>query len=227
MKINIDGVEIELIYQYKPTNKNIYITYKGNNTFRMSGFYKENPKKIEKFILKNKESILKFINKARGQAQKENTIHYLGKLYNLIEIESERNLVYLKDDTMVVEHKAKASPERLVKAFYIEAIEKYTESVFDSIFSRFSDLNIPRPTLKYKYTKSFYGKCFSKENMIEMSGICMKMETRFIDSVIMHELCHFKYQNHQAGFYRYFEEKLAGCKKIQHEFRSLKYKDIY
>lgn len=225
MKINIEDIEIEIDYVYKPFNKGVYFTYKGNNKFRMSGFFKENDSKILDIVLKNKKSILKIMKKAIPQ--KSNSIHYLGNEYTIKEIESDKNLVYISQEYIVCEHKNRVSVEKLIKKFYVEAIESYANNVFDQIFLNFSDLRINKPVLKFKYTKSFYGKCFTRENMIELSGICMKMKPEYINAVIMHELCHFKYMNHQRGFYKYFETKLKNCKKIQHEFRSLKYNDIY
>lgn len=227
MKINLDDIEVEIIYEYKPLNKGVYFSYKGNHTFKINSGYRYNEKNLVKLILANKDKMLKILNRYEDKNQPINTMHYLGKMYYIEIEESNYNMVFLVDDKMVVKHKKNASIEKIIKSFYIEGIKNYTDMVFDSIFEKFSDLNIKRPTLKYKYTKTFYGKCFPKENMIEMSGMCMKMDKKYIDCVIMHELCHFKYLNHQDGFYNYFESKLKGCKKIQHEFRSLKYQDIY
>lgn len=227
MKINVDDTEIEIIYERHPANRGVYFTHVDGNTFRMTGRFKENPKMIEDIVLRNKKRMLKIIEKSLNNTQAPNTLHYLGNLYTLKEVESTRNLVYIKDDFIICEHKPNISVERLIKAFYVDAVSKYTEMVFDEIFNKFIDLKIQRPRLVYKYTKTFYGKCFTRENKIEISGMCMKMAPKYIDCVITHELCHFKYQNHQASFYKYFEEKMPNCKKIQHEFRSLKYKDIY
>lgn len=225
MKINLDDVIIDVEMVYKPQNRGVYFKYLGDNKFRLNSGYPYNNKQIEELFIKNKSRVLRIIKINNDKESKPNTIHYLGRELNIEAIESNTNLAYIIDDTLYVKCKDLSQRDRIIKNFYTEMIKEYTIRVFDLIFSKFSDLKIEKPSLKFKYTTTFYGKCFRKENMIEISGICMKMEPKYIDCVIYHELCHFKYLGHQASFYKYFESKLPGCRMLQHEFRMLKYKD--
>lgn len=226
MRINIDGYEIDIIYEYKPLNRGVYISYKGDNTFKINGFFKYNESKIKDIVLKNKDKLIKVITKHNNKQPKD-IIHYLGREYKIILKEDKYNMVSLVDNNMIVSYKNEKNIKKIIREFYTDSVKEYVLNKFDEIFNKFSDLNIKKPSLKFKYTTSFYGKCFTRDNLIEISGMCMKMEPIYIDCVIMHELCHFKYQNHQRNFYDYFETKMPNCKKIQHAFRNLKYQDIY
>lgn len=226
MRINLDDVIIDVEMVYKPLNRGVYFKYLGDNRFRLNSGYLYSEKEIINLFQKNKNRIIKIMNRIDSSKVNLNTIHYLGKELKLEVSISNENRVFIIDDILYVKCKDLKLRDRLIKDFYTKMVEAYTLSVFDDIFSKFLDLKIKRPTLKFKYTKTFYGKCFRKDNLIEISGICMKMDKRYIDTVIYHELCHFKYLGHQANFYRYFESKLPGAKRLQHEFRMLRYKDL-
>ncbi len=225
MKINLDDVIIDVEMVYKPQNRGIYFKYLGDNKFILNSWYPYTCEQIEELFIVNKNKVLRILKTSNLKRSRPDTIHYLGRELNIKTIESNTNEAYIIDDTLYVKLKDLELKDRIIKKFYTEMIEEYTIRVFDDIFSKFSDLKINKPSLKFKYTTTFYGKCFRKDNLIEISGICMKMEPKYIECVIHHELCHFKYMGHQESFYRYFESKLPGCRKLQHELRMLKYKD--
>lgn len=226
MKINLDGTIVDVEMIYKPANRGIYFKYLGSNSFRVNSGYPYREKELEALFLKNKSRLLKLMQRLDSAKAPSNTIHYLGRELEVVVEENPRNECYIIGDTLYVKCKKIEDRDKVIKAFYTDMVKEYTNRVFDSIFLKFADLHIKRPTLKFKYTTTFYGKCFRADNTIIISGICMKMEPKYIDTVIHHELTHFKYLGHQQNFYRYFESKLPGARRLQHEFRMLRYKDI-
>lgn len=226
MRIRLDDIEIDVEMIYKPSNRGVYFKYLGDNRFRLNSGYLYSEREIDSLFQKNKARVVRIMNRSDLNKKSEDTIHYLGRLLKLDLSISNEDRVYIVDDTLYVKCRDLSYRDKLIKRFYTEMVKEYTLSVFDSLFSRFSDLKIKKPSLRFKYTTTFFGKCFRRENMIEISGICMKMEPKYIDTVICHELCHFKYLGHQENFYRYFESKLPGAKRLQHEFRMLRYKDL-
>ena len=91
----------------------------------------------------------------------------------------------------------------------------------------FKDVYTKEPIFTIKKLKTAYGVYRLKTNTITLSTSLAKYADLYIDSVISHELCHIRYFNHQAGFYKLYEEKFPNAKKIQHNLRMLKYRDKF
>lgn len=224
MLINVGNFKLEVVQIVKKTNKNIHIRLKNGNIV-ISTPVMLNYNEVISMINPIENKIISLIN----NKEKSEMIHYLGKEYKIDIVKSNEFNVYLTEDTLVVKTKYLNDEviSKLIKQFYIYNMEKYVLSIFDDIFSTYKDLSIEKPKLVFKYTKSFFGKCYPKKKYIEYSGICMKYHPMYINLIIHHEICHFKYLGHQNDFYSYFEKHFPNAKKIQHELRSLKYNDKY
>ncbi|MGM9971903.1 MAG: M48 family metallopeptidase [Anaeroplasmataceae bacterium] len=227
MEINFLGYNIKLELIIKRSNKYIYYRYKDGKIIITSPKVLSRNQIIE-MLEKNKNKLAKLINN-KNNIEISNTIHYLGREYEVEIIEANEYNVYLTCDRLVIKTKNVDDLviSKLIHKFYTIQAGEYISKRFDMIFTNYSDLKITKPKLVFKYTKTFFGKCYPKRNMITFSGICMKYDTKYIDCIINHELCHFKYLGHQNDFYKYFDSHFYNAKQIQKELRSLKYKDKY
>lgn len=231
MIININDEIIPVEIVLKRSNKNIYYRYKDSKLI-ITTPVRLSESDILKMIKQNEEAIISLINRVKRKSveiKETNVIHYLGRELSIEIINDNTNYVSLTENSLVVRTRNSNDlyVKKLIRLFYIESVKKYIDGIFDDIFRMYPDLKRPRPNLVYKYTTSFYGKCYPKKNVIEFSGMCMKLEKKYIDVIIHHEICHFKYLGHQSDFYKYLESHMPNAKKYQHEFRMLKYNDKY
>jgi predicted metal-dependent hydrolase len=63
---------------------------------------------------------------------------------------------------------------------------------------------IPFKSIAVKKLKSRWGSCDNQKNIV-LNIYLVQLDWILIDYVILHELAHTKYQNHQAEFWRYLE----------------------
>lgn len=224
MKIQIYDELINISYVYRKNNRRFYIRYKDGDII-ISGFRNLNEKKVLKLIEENKDGIYNLYKRAKANIKEKssNTMHLFGHEY----------LLKTVDDDIVVEIRenficvgSKYDEEKALKYFYTKKASEYISNRFDSIFCLYDELKI-KPNLKFKYTNTFYGKCYPKKNIIQFSGMLMKYDPIFIDSVIHHEICHLKYLSHDEAFYNYYDKHFNNAKKIQHQLRMTKYNDKY
>lgn len=227
MKILLNNKEIEVYYTQKKTNRNTWYRFKNGNLY-VTGPKKLSDKQLANQIESIKDKLIGLMNKTKTSIPKSETIHYLGKELNIQINESNKNSITIENDTMIINTRNldDSYVSKLVKKYYTESAREYIGNLFPSIFREFNDLFII-PKLEFKYTKTFFGKCYTKQNKIVFSGMCMRMEPLYILCVIYHEICHLKYLGHQDNFYRYFESHFPNAKRIQHQFRMLKYNDKY
>ena len=80
------------------------------------------------------------------------------------------------------------------------------------------DYNFNPSEITVTALKSRWGSCSSK-GKITLNTELVKLDGRFADYVIIHELCHLKYHNHGKDFYRLLGEIIPDYKSIKKELR--------
>jgi len=63
--------------------------------------------------------------------------------------------------------------------------------------------NIPKPEIKIREMKARWGSCHRKDQVILLNSELIKAPKYCIDYVVLHELIHFKYNNHDTDFYAF------------------------
>ncbi len=169
--------------------------------------YGVSDEKIEEFLKKNEKWLQKTVKRVYDDTDKysisEGSIIYiLGKPYSMRFITSDENKCYLDGGCINI----------VTKSFDLTLInrtlEKYLDSLRLKVYKESLDkyLNITGEhisSLEIKKMKRAYGKCFYKERRIVLNKSLIHRTIEFIDSVVLHEIAHLKYPNHQKEFYNY------------------------
>lgn len=229
MKLKVVDVDLSLKQDVKPRNKNIYIKVKDDVlTITTPRLYKDN--EIKKIVLLNEQKIYNLYKKANKNKQEKNTVHVFGELYN-VRIESDiRAYCKIIGHDLIIHTPInnESQKKNIFKLFLANELKKYVDEVFPTIYSgSFSDIVSSEPDIKYTDVKTYYGKCYPRRKLVYLNINLARYSKLYILSVIYHEMCHFKYFNHQAGFYKLYEERFPKAKTIQHKLKAIKYNDLY
>ena len=180
-------------------------------------------KDIENFIQSKKEWIettLKKIKIAKENKNnlKENIIKILGKEREKKIIESDLERIRLTDtsiyiyskniDTLEIEKKLFEWEFEELKNILEENLEKYTKL-----------LNTNINYYQIKKLSSAWGIYHKKENYISFNFDLIEKDIECIEYVVLHELCHIFYMNHQKNFWtlleKYMPDYKIGRKKLK------------
>ncbi|MCM3570501.1 MULTISPECIES: M48 family metallopeptidase [Bacillaceae] len=130
---------------------------------------------------------------------------YLGKQYRLRvqQVEDDevvkyfRGFIYL----MVKETNNYSRKEQLMDNWYREkAIKVFNESM-NKLSPLVEKYGIEKPTLALRMMKARWGSALTDKNIIQLNTELIKAPKHCIDYVILHELIHFKYNDHSEKFY--------------------------
>jgi hypothetical protein len=131
------------------------------------------------------------------------TIPYMGKERPLKLIPGNRYYVKFDEESFEIGTKD-SSDIKLIKKmmdiWYRERGQHVLALKLDIILSRFCEQNFRPSGLKVKPMKSRWGSCSTK-GQITLNSELLKLEEKYIEYVIIHELCHLKHHNHGKGFY--------------------------
>lgn len=185
--INYNGELIRYVISNKGT-KNLYARMDDNGIVKISIPYFITKKSIEKFVVDSYFKLIKRKNKRNKNVVNNGKINILGNEYNVDEVE---DLNYLLSSKL----------KEYLKDNYINICDK---------------LNVTNPpSVVLKKVKGYLGQYNKKSNRITLNILIGHLDKDCVEYVIVHELTHIRYMNHQKEFWCEVEKYLPNYKKLR------------
>ena len=186
MQINIGNDNYE-VEIIKKNNRNTYIRVK-NGKIIVTTNYLTSKESIKKLISDNIDSIIKMIDTDIKKQDKKENFYYFGKQYDLI---------YGFSEIQFDGDKVYAPNKKELDKYLSKEIRRIFEDRLNYWYNIFEE-KIPAPNLKIRKMTSRWGVCNTKSHY-----------------VIVHELSHFIYPNHQEGFWNLVGKYYPNYKKAR------------
>jgi predicted metal-dependent hydrolase len=106
----------------------------------------------------------------------------------------------------------------ILDKWYREQARLHFSLLFDMILAKYENYNFKPTEIVVRPSKSRWGSCSSK-GRISISSELIKLDEKFYEYIIIHELCHLKHPNHGKCFYLLLEEILPDYKTVRKELR--------
>jgi predicted metal-dependent hydrolase len=221
-----DEIKYQIVFSRRRTISLIVSPEKG---VTVRAPYRTSIRTIEKFvneksgwIRKNLEKHSELIRINHDKLYVDGETHlFMGKEYFIRIKESVKPFVnqydnYIEIGVDIINDREKI--KMLLERWYRQnALEHFVKKL-NEILIRYKDFNFSPSKLTVKSLKSRWGSCTSK-GRITISTELIKLEERFTEYVIIHELCHLKYHNHGKDYYRLLLELVPDYKVIRKELR--------
>ena len=194
--------------------KNINLNIKPNMKVEVSANERVPLNYIYDFVKKKGPWILKNVQKFKDVQPYERrereyvsgeSFQYLGKQYRLrVRKTGERETVkyfrgfiymYVQDPSCF---KTKA---KLMDEWYREKAHKIFQESLDRLYPLLRKYGVNKPTIDFRVMKARWGSALIDANTILLNFELIKAPKNAIDYVILHELIHFKYNDHSENFY--------------------------
>ncbi len=136
------------------------------------------------------------------------TVFILGKQYLMNIVADNKNSIELKGKYIKIHVKEKyISNKKYINKIYNGWLKNYAMDVYKGISFEYEKKlkrhNVKNPKIIIRKMNKRWGSCLPKENKIILNLKLIKAPICCIEYVILHELCHFKYQNHSKQFYNH------------------------
>jgi len=141
---------------------------------------------------------------------------------------NEKSMILGKEVDVVV-FSMQDKPELYNNKFYIKdksKLDKYIKDyafiIFESRLKVMYDLfeeNIPYPKLKIRKMTSRWGVCNRKDNSVTLNLELIRMDIKYLDYVIVHELSHFIHFDHSNNFWSLVSKYCSNYKILRKEMR--------
>jgi hypothetical protein len=147
---------------------------------------------------------------------------YLGRQYKLSVKQSNRDIVSLARGMLSIHTTKEVSNskhnKKLLDKWFREKTEKVFEERFINTISLFDYKKIPK--LDIREMKKRWGS-FSSKGKIFLNPKLIHTSKECIDYVVVHELCHFKYKNHDSNFWKLVNQKYPKWKKVKEKLETM------
>lgn len=147
----------------------------------------------------------KFIDQGEKDYVNGESFRYLGRQYRLKVFKSDENKVkyyrgYIHlyiDDLKDFEKK-----EELIEKWYEARSKIIFKESLDKMYKLVKAYDIDYPQLDIRKMNSRWGSCHLANKKIVLNASLIKAPKDCIDYVVLHELIHFKYKNHDNDFFK-------------------------
>ena len=149
--------------------------------------------------------------------------HYLGKQYTLHVVESNKNSVFIEGNSLIINSKYPENPkylEILLNKWYRNQAKTVFSNLLPPIIEKFRKYNVAPAKISIRDMRSRWGSCSRKGN-ISLNLQLIKLNENCIRQVMIHEMCHLVYFNHQAGFHALMDEMMPDWKLWKKDLKFL------
>lgn len=221
------------IYEYlliKQDRKTLSLTVTPDLKIILKCPHKADDQKIEAF-LKRKwfwlEKQLSFFKKYQRNIYEKEYISgegylYLGRQYKLVVRRGKEDSVTLTKGKLLVSTIKTVGDgkynKKLINAWFMEKTEKIFQERFSAMLSKFDYKNTP--ILGIREMKKRWGSFLNKDKIF-LNPKLISMPKECIDYVVVHELCHLRYKNHDKRFFELFNKKFPKWQKVKDKLEIL------
>lgn len=144
------------------------------------------------------------------------TFKYLGKQYRLKVEETETEGVKYFQGFIYLNIKDKNNydrKEKLLNDWFREKAELNFRESLERVYPVIEKYGIKKPEIQIKTMKARWGSCIREKNTILLNYELIKAQKFCIHYVVLHELIHFKYRNHDADYYDFLTSLMPDWKQ--------------
>lgn len=186
--------------------------------------------KVEQFLKKKwfwLQKQLNFFGKYQRKAYVKEYVsgesfHYLGRQHQLIVKRGAEDKVSLLRGVLMVQTTKAVSDNKYVQKLVTKWFDQRRNSVFAERFEEMKkrfDYKV-MPALSVRDMKKRWGSFANKEKII-LHPKLIHVSKDCIDYVIVHELCHMRYKNHDKKFFTFLEEKYPKWEKVKSKLETV------
>ena len=210
LELNNKIYKMEIIYK---NNKNMYLRIKDDLKIVITAPKRTPERIITNFIANNLDFIKKIlIQKEQLKTRKQDKLEYLGNLYDICKINERK--IYVGETKVFVGIQAN------LDNWYKKKAKELFEVYYDKCFQNFKEAK-QKPVLKIRKMTSKWGVCNITNNTITLNQELIKLDPKYLEYVIYHELCHLKHHDHSRNFWNLVEDYVPNYKQIRKEMKSV------
>ena len=149
-------------------------------------------------------------------------IYYKGEQFEIVREYQDKYIVSVRADIKtkklfvilpkdIEEAEVKKCVDNAIKRLF----KNYTETlILEKLLYWSKKTNLKYNAVKVRDATTRYGSCMPAKRNLYFSSRLIMLPENVIDAIIVHELCHLKFKNHNKDFYNLVEQYIPNYKEI-------------
>ena len=228
MVIQVSGIDVDIV---KKDIKNMHLyVYPPNGLVQVSAPLKMSDKSIELFvrtkiswIRKQRENIKNQERQDERQYISGESLYVWGKQYYLkVELGGNRNNIKLSGNTAILTARKNSNAkqrDKYLKEWYRSLLKKELEKLIP-VWEERTNLHVNECKTRYMITK--WGSCKPIKSSLLFNVQLAKKPIKCLNYIILHELTHLKFRNHDEKFTSFLDEYMPNWREIKKELNDSK-----
>jgi predicted metal-dependent hydrolase len=219
--------EIKYSIRYS-ARKTLAISILADSSVIIRAPYRTSGKTIASLVQSKELWILKHTERIRSQPTINNRGFAEGDRHLFRGVELELRIHYsgkrsclFRSDKIEISTPDQPKVERILKDGYKAEAYKVFPEVLKRILHEKETYGFRVTALRLRTMKSRWGSC-SRKGVITLNTELIKLEDKFLEYVILHELCHLRHHNHGTGFYVLLSELYPSWKETRKELKKIR-----
>ena len=205
--------------------KNFILRIKDNSEIFLSVPLSAKDEDIDNFLKRRIDWIEQQLNKFNYVKKYNNVnifcdggeVRILGRQYKISVKLANQNNIFIYDNSLIIETNNVNNIKKQYENYYKkEAIKCFNKSL-DKQFQIVKKYGVEKPIIKIKKMKNIWGSFSKKNNTILLNYYLYTTPMACIDYVILHELAHYIYYNHNSDFYLFLSFYMPDWKERKKE----------
>lgn len=226
--IKIKELEIPISIKSYKNSKSVKIYFKGN-ILTITKPTRLSIKKLTEILKQNEEDIYNKYNKIVSaeissikQWKNGEKIYYKGEEFSIIQKETNKSKITINIDESKNEilitipegisaEELKINVDKGIKKLF----KRNTEILIANKLPYWSEITgFEYNQVKVRDATTRYGSCMPSKKNVYFSSRLIMLPEHIVDAIIVHELCHMKYKNHNHEFYDLVAQYIPNYKDI-------------
>lgn len=203
IKFRLERKKVKNVNLNIRVNGDVLITAKDEVPFKfIEGFVLRKANWIIKQVKYYKEHEIK--NRGKRELVSGESIKYLGKQYRLKVVQSDQEYVKYLRGYIYLYVKDKSNYEKksdLLNRWFDLRCREIFNSLYNEIYPMVSKYSVPEVKINIRKMKTRWGSCMAQKSTIILNRDLIKAPKYCIKYVVLHELVHMIYKEHNNEFY--------------------------
>ncbi len=145
---------------------------------------------------------------------------YLGRQYKLRIVEGALNTVKLHRGQLIVSSTNTKQVQQILNEWYRERAKFVINDLFSQLLLNHKAFSKYTPTLRVQKMNNRWGSCTIAGKIIINSDL-IKAPKVCIEYILLHELCHLSYPNHNKRFYSYLSTFMSDWPAVKNRLEKI------